>query len=147
MTKTKDFRLFAVTRPYYKQFGTVLSYDLDKGLSERWYFCTITLYDNTIGTKAYKDSPNDDTVFESYVKRTLAHEIGHSLKLAHTPVSDEDATHFNLTTTEDGGGTDRINIPLSGDRSIMEGSSTSLAQSLESPTAYDKQELIAKWGN
>lgn len=104
--------LLGRTIPYKKDaVGAIVT----AGVDDLWDRCTISVYDNQM------DSQSMTNVQRS---SNSAHEIGHSLKLAHP-----------------GGGTKRVAPVPAGSQSLMN-------QGIQGfgPQKYDKDELIFKWG-
>lgn len=108
------------------------------GHDRAWKKATVTLYTDSIraGANGFNNPPTRIVTFGDVAQNTAVHEIGHTLKLAHSPTGD-------LL----GDGTENRNDLLrAGElRTLME-NRDSLPFMLE-PQPYDKRQLQAKWRN
>ena len=114
---------FGLTRGYVEIGGELY---FSSNASNNWHHCTISIYNNQL------DAAN--ATYEEQLANA-AHEVGHSLKMAHTNE------------------TDKVAYPDQGDheREIPAGRASVMRRPINTKTnygvqEYDQDELIAKWG-
>ncbi|MFE0560676.1 hypothetical protein ABES58_23070 [Paenibacillus lautus] len=83
-----------------------------------WDYSVVILYDNNLASDGLKNDTN--------IKNSALHEVGHSLALAHTNISNSTERASSVMTA---------------------GTDTFKNRNITSPSTYDKGELKYKWGN